>query len=361
VTSFTQKCAALFASLLILHAVPAHPQKDDISPITLNDCWRFPLNSALASAPSSDADNLYLGLAGGRVAAVSLATGLQAWSTEIGGEIVSNVLSHGNNILVATNVAGRRSVLRSLSKLSGLPNREIEIVFGDNIRMGVSAGKLVLVYGSGEMAAYDVASERAGWRASLPRTDVSTVVFTDRSIIAATSDGKIRSVSAADGKIEVIATTEHPVTTLGLVEEDLLWGEDRGSLIRFDAEGKFVSWKYKNGARIANAISTERGVIATSYDNFVYLLSGYNGDIRWKKRMAGRIAGIAIDGDIGVVLTVGDPIAVLVNLDSGKQAGQFTIGEGDGYSQPPIVVGGKIVFITGTRVLAESIRPCAAK
>jgi outer membrane protein assembly factor BamB len=128
--------------------------------------------------------------------------------------------------------------------------------------------------------------------------------------------------------------------------------------VRYDTEGKYVSWKYKNGARIGAVRGTDRGILAASNDNFVYLLSGYNGDIRWKKRLSGRIASMTVNGEIGVMLAVGDPTAVLLNLENGKQVGQYLASESELFTFAPIIAGDQIFFFTGGQIVAKSTKPC---
>jgi outer membrane protein assembly factor BamB len=348
----------LIALILGLGFAPSAAQSVDTSLIALSDCWKIPLNSAAVSSPVADKNQLYLAQEGGRVSAVSLVSGTRLWSAEIGGEIGSNIVPDGKNIYLVSNIAGKRSVLRSVSTISGVPNLETEIPYSDNLRIGISYGRLIVIYPNGTVAAYEFGSGKPAWQMTLPPINTATAVFNEQSIIVPTDDKKIQVITAADGKILLTVPTRGTVTTVGMVEEDLVWGEDRGNLVRFDTEEKSLSWKYKNGARIGAVRSTERGILAASYDNFVYLLSGYNGDIRWKKRLPGRTAGMTVVGDTAVVLTIGDPTAVLISLETGKQVGQVTTTEDDLFTFPPVVTGDQMIFFSSAQVVAKSTKVC---
>jgi outer membrane protein assembly factor BamB len=344
--------------VLAVSGAGAFPQASDDSLITLNDCWKAAVSDMIVTQPVADSNQLYIAQEGGRLSAFSLLAGTRVWSSEVGGEIISNIVPDGKNLYLVANAGGRRSVLRSISTVSGIPNSDSEIPFGENVRLGMSMGEIVAVYSNGSVAAYDQASAKRLWQINLSPINTAAVAFSEQTIVVPAQDKKLEVISAADGRSLLSVPTRGTVTAVGMIEEDLLWGEDHGDLVRFDAEGKFVSWKYKNGARIGAVKGTDRGILAASNDNFVYLLSGYNGDIRWKKRLSGRIAFMTVNGELGVMLAVGDPMAVLVNLENGKQIGQYLVGDGQLFTFAPIIAGDQIFFFTGGQMVAKSTKPC---
>ena len=66
-------------------------------------------------------------------------------------------------------------------------------------------------------------------------------------------------------------------------------------------------------------------------------------------------------GDVAVVLTVGEPNAVILSLDNGKPVGQLSISDDDSFIQPTVVAESKLLFFTTGKVLAESVQPCSLK
>jgi hypothetical protein len=91
------------------------------------------------------------------------------------------------------------------------------------------------------------------------------------------------------------------------------------------------------------------------------MASGYYGGVRWKKRMAGRVSSLVADGDIAVALTVGEPHAVIIDLDNGRSSGELAIGDDDSFTQPAVAADGKLLFFTTGQIMAESVKPCPAK
>jgi hypothetical protein len=63
-------------------------------------------------------------------------------------------------------------------------------------------------------------------------------------------------------------------------------------------------------------------------------------------------------GDTAVVLTIGDPTAVLISLETGKQVGQVTTTEDDLFTFPPVVTGDQMIFFSSAQVVAKSTKVC---
>jgi outer membrane protein assembly factor BamB len=349
------------ALAVTLLSAAALAQSPDTTLVTLHECWKAALNAPIVAQPVADDSQVYVAQDDGRLSAFSAASGTRLWSAEVGGEIVSNLVAAGKNILLVTNTGGNRSVLRSISAATGVPNQEADILNGRDIGLGIAGDRLIAVYSDGTVTAFAAGGSQPAWQLKLAAINTRSVSFQEDAVVVPTSDKHIYVIAADDGKVRQSSTTRGVVTTIGGIEQDLLWGEDRGDLIRFDTEGKSVSWRYKNGAKIISARSAGDDVLAASNDNFVYLLSGYNGDIRWKKRLSGRIQGLAADEKFGVATVIGDPTAVVINLENGKQVGQYLTDHKDGFTYAPLIVSDSVVFFNPNNISAASAERCRAK
>jgi outer membrane protein assembly factor BamB len=144
-----------------------------------------------------------------------------------------------------------------------------------------------------------------------------------------------------------------------VIDDDLVWGDDRGNLVRYNLDKNSVYWKFKNGARISSIVAISDGVIAASNDNFAYLISSYYGSVRWKKRLSGRVSYLTVgDGSIAVAETVGEPNATVLNLENGKSVGQASIADDEAYLQAPVYAAGKFIFFTNRQIAARSAAGC---
>ena len=92
----------LIGSLLAIPSLSS-AQKKDVSVITLNECWKYASPDIMNLRPAADRSNLYIAEGGGRVTAISLVSGTRLWSTELGGDIRSNLAVLGSSVYVAAS------------------------------------------------------------------------------------------------------------------------------------------------------------------------------------------------------------------------------------------------------------------
>jgi outer membrane protein assembly factor BamB len=251
--------------------------------------------------------------------------------------------------------------LRGLSVTSGIPTFETELPFSEKMRLEPVEGKLIVASDSGYLASFTAGSQKADWQAAIAGIDVSDIVFAPGKMIATETDKTIRVISLADGKTLASSPVENSVSALNVFDGNIVAGDTRGNLTRYDGDYRTVYWRFRNGGRISSIVPTSRGILAASLDNFVYMVSGYYGDIRWKKRMAGRVLSIVPYGELAIVLTVGEPNAVFLNLENGKSAGELSIPDDDSFIKPAMVAEDKLLFFTTGQILSESAQTCSLK
>jgi outer membrane protein assembly factor BamB len=100
-------------------------------------------------------------------------------------------------------------------------------------------------------------------------------------------------------------------------------------------------------------------ILAASHDNFVYSLVSRNGNIVWKRRLAGRASYlVAFMDQYALMSSNEDQGAAIVDLSNGKVAGQLIFGDGETLVAQPIVSGGRIWALTARSVYAYSLSGC---
>ncbi len=121
-----------------------------------------------------------------------------------------------------------------------------------------------------------------------------------------------------------------------------------------EADGR-LRWRRRTGAGVQAVAFVMNGLLVTSYDNFVYLLSFGQGDRLWKRQLAGRIAAEPLTAPDGVLFTpLSSPIAVVLNLRDGKQLNSIPIGEENSLAASPIAVKNVLLITTRHGLLAFS-------
>jgi len=340
-------------------------QKVDNTLVTMNVCWKYPVEDIVSVGAVADRSNVYIVEEGGRITAMTLSTGTRLWSTELGGNVISNLVVAESNIYAVIRFGSQGSVnektrLRSLSTRTGITNLDMPFLTGVKVRLELSDGKIVGISTDGSVMAYDRSSGSLTWNRNYPNIIPGTAVVWKDKIAIATTDRKVILVSALDG--DEIATIEsgQPVSAIAFIDDDLVWGDERGNVVRYDLEKRSVYWKFRNGAKISGLSTSKQGILAASLDNFIYLVHPYYGSVRWKKRMPGRVSDVMVGNTSSViVLTVGDPSAVLLNLENGKVAGQVSVGSDESFLGGPLIDDGKYIFLTNRHILLESDSPCS--
>jgi len=334
-------------------------QSPGSSLVTLSKCWQYESPGLRTVSPAADSSNLYIAEEGGRVTAVSLSNGTRLWSTELGGDISSNVALADSNLYVITSDISKRSRLRSLSNTSGLPNFELDIPFADNFQLFSINAKLVIVSNAGAITSVSTVNRTSEWSLSITNPDLKTIAMQESKLLISSADRRVHYFDLDQGKELRSIPAENDVSATSFIGADVLFGDTRGNLIRQHKERR--SWRLKSGAKIVKILNSENGIIAASTDNFVYGLAAYNGDIHWKKRMPGRISDITMINDQVVVQMIGESAAILLDPNDGKPVGQFSLDDEGGFVLPPMEAKETVLFFSPTYVLGTTEQKCTLK
>lgn len=345
--------------LFLLIAASGFSQSPGYPLIALSKCWQYESPGLKTVSPAVDKSNLYIAEEAGRLTAVSLSTGARLWSTELGGDISSNIAIADSNLYVISSDPSKRSRLRSLSIVSGLPNFEVNIPFSDAFQLYSINAKLIIASGTGTITSLSAVTRISEWSLTIPNPKLKTIAVTENRLLISSADKRIHYLDLDQGKELRSIAAENDVSATAFIGDDILFGDVRGNLIRQNKEGR--SWRLKSGAKIVRILLSEHGIIAASTDNFVYAVAGYNGDIHWKKRLPGRISDIALVNGRVVAQMIGGSSAILLDPDDGKPAGQFSVDDDSAFVLSPIEANGTILFFSPSYVLATTEQKCTLK
>jgi outer membrane protein assembly factor BamB len=131
-------------------------------------------------------------------------------------------------------------------------------------------------------------------------------------LLIGTADGSLIEVSLAEGRIvRSRALGTAPTALFSFQEGPVVVGDASGRIFAIDPDGQEIRWDLRNGARISSVAASGEWAIAMSYDNFVYALST-GGNIRWKRRLSGRLTGTPAISDSAVVVPAANEGTVYV-------------------------------------------------
>lgn len=351
--------------ILTASALGAFGQAKTAPEISISKCWAYAAVEA-GIALSSDSTRVFIGTDGARVDTLSM-DGKKIWSTELGGDLSSNLLPTEKGLLLATSTEGPASerptsVLRSLSKETGITNWTIKLPSAERFFLGLHKGVVIVVAKSGTIQAVDPVDGSVRWKRDLADGFAVEPVFSNTKVIVAAKANQIFSVSLASGEIESMRKSAYPITSLAeLPSGEIVAGDERGNISTLNGTDRPL-WRFKSGGEISRIISTGENILAASHDNFIYYLEARNGDVDWKKRLGGRVLQIANIGDkYAVTMSFEENSAVFTDLSTGKVAGQVVFAAEEKLVAPPVTSNGSIYMLTDRAAYSYTLGNCGDK
>ncbi|MBV9240366.1 MAG: PQQ-binding-like beta-propeller repeat protein [Acidobacteria bacterium] len=148
-------------------------------------------------------------------------------------------------------------------------------------------------------------------------------------------------------------------STTASTGDPVVLGSDSGVVASLSASGPI--WRFKTGGAITAVIPVGDEFVVISRDNFVYSLNAKNGGLQWKRRMQGRIAHYGLGKGYLLVSSMDQHGASLIDLTSGRLAGQIVLDGDDQFVLDPVVIGESFVTATDHAIAGYSLTGCGTK
>ena len=224
--------------------------------------------------------------------------------------------------------------LRSVSKLTGLTLWQIEIEKASGLYAAPDESELMLVGREGHVSFIGKADGRVLRTFDFPGRsfgsgELTLVPRSNRENLITAGPGRIYVLSVETGRVLQEIVTPKPTSSLLLTSQGhLIAGDLSGAVTSIDLSNRKKNWKIKTGGTISSLSETENGILATSFDNYVYHYSRSSGKLLWKKRTANRIIKKPLIFDkYAVVVTLGGDSAEIINLENGRTVNRLILGE----------------------------------
>jgi outer membrane protein assembly factor BamB len=334
-------CFGLICLILLYASI--FGQKRTFVEIDLTKCWSYSLGGSAGEQIISDGGRIFIGSGDGKIEALSL-DGKKSWSSEFGGQISSNILAADSGLFFATSTfssdtaKSAESKLRSVSRETGITNWTVKLPDAEEHYLNKFNGDVIVVSKNGALQSFDAKQGGLKWTREIGGGFVTQPKFTLTEIIVATIGNQIINLSMATGQINSVRKTAFGITALTVIENDvLIAGDERGNIFSLNRADKPL-WSFKAGGRISGLLAVGDHVLAASHDNFVYFLSGRNGSRDWKKRLSGRVVGVADLLDQHALLYGSlENGGMLVDLSNGRVAGQIVLDDEESIVSAPVV------------------------
>jgi outer membrane protein assembly factor BamB len=357
-----------FAATICAQNVAASPTPTNASEayLPLKKCWEIAVENAARSMATTANGSVYFADGEGRVRALNAGTGKVLWSTELGGTVTAmTVVSQaGLAVVTATGASGSgAATLRLLNSDSGLVRYSVDFPSGSDVHLLASGNRVIGVVSTGAIAAFDARTGAPVWRADLAAKLTAAPSISDETLVVSTQDRKILVISTGTGKVVAAIPAARIVTSIAIRENGMIvTGDERGLVTNYRDSAGTVWWKFKSGAKVGTISETDEGILVGSFDNFLYMLSKYTGDVKWKRRLDGRIVSApAAFNDHLIAASSTEENAHVLEIDSGKPVDQLAFGDDVFVTASPLVSDNKLsIFPLTNAIAAYSQFPCAS-
>jgi outer membrane protein assembly factor BamB len=363
--------------------VRAHQDGDNkVSPWEkpISKCWTYEGETA-ANIPMVPAQNgfLYIPLADGAVAAVETASGKQVWQSGLGGEIRAMQLTDNKKLIVVTEQQSDKKddsslVLQAISEETGVTAWRKELAFSTGISLIIKGNTAILLREDGNITAFGVNDGAVIWQANEGAKITALLASTGLAgtgpagagksfIVIRPEEKKLVEMSLETGKAGQTYALSGSNTTPKLATEDsIVFSDPIGNVSAMSLLNGAPIWNARAGAEVSDVTATDLGLLVSSNDNFVYLLSASRGDRKWKRKFSGRLMGKPVlHENYGLFVTAAGTDAVILNLNNGKFVNGVSLTNKAFFTGSAVGAGGGFALSTSQGVLYYSPDGCAKK
>ncbi len=330
-------------------------------PLTIH--WRYPSEQTINLSPATDGQNIYVPLSAGSLISLRSNTGELVWRAEVGGELTASPVADERGVYVASvstssssNTSTVLGALRLLGRDTGITLWVCNLPSPPRTALAMNDDSIFGATADGRVYAVKKSSGSVIWNHQLNSSFGSQVALVGSRLYAGAEDGKVYAIDENNGKVIWRYQTQGAVRGRVAVSGGLVYfGSADGFVYAVSEETGLLRWRSRTGASVQAVLGVHEGLIATSLDNFAYLLSLTKGDRLWKRRLSGRISAEPLATSDGVLFTplAGDK-GVVLNLKDGKQLNTLPLGEDNGTAASPIIAGDVLMVTTRQGLLAFS-------
>lgn len=321
--------------------------------------WVYASDRTTNFTPAADEQSIYLPLSDGTILALNAADGKLRWKTEAGGHFSAAPAVDSHTLYVATEYPGTekdtvRGTLRALSKDTGITlwMRTLQAP----LRGGLAAGPGALFAGAanGGVHAFDKRTGLTIWSKQYGDAFDSQPALNGDRLYIGSVNGWLHVLNQTNGDAQWHVRTYGAIRgPVGFRDDVVFFGSGDGFVYAVrDNRGK-VLWKRRTGASVQAVTVVEDGVLASSLDNFAYLLSLRHGSVRWRQLLPGRVPARPVTAADGALFTpLSTDSAIVLSLKDGKPVNRLQIGQENSSSAAPVVVGDTVFITTAQGLMA---------
>lgn len=333
-------------------------------------CAQVQYNKFAPAKIASDNLLIFSALPNNKIEKFNLKENNVVWTSDFGGDLISDLIFENSTIFFMTKILKIESfkeksrsedqienyVLWSINAETGLTDWQFPFTAEASVILDSYRDKLFLITKDGTVSLINKVNSQKILNTKLASEFSSPPSFFENKIYIGAGDKTILIVSIDTGEIvSKIRSLEVPASILIGAKEKLIWGDKKGTVNLVDTRTNKRIWSVRYGGEISSLSLVQAGILVSSLDNFIYLISLQKGKKIWKRRLAGRISAepLIIENSAVVVTAVNGTVSIL-DISSGKIINQIILPEASFILTKPVIVGGLILFSTNTGIVAFS-------
>jgi outer membrane protein assembly factor BamB len=350
----------MLAQILTLFLMLSFVSSDALLSQPLTVRWRYESPVTLNLTPAFDKERIYLPLAGGTIVALKAKDGQLYWRSDIGGELSASPVADETSIYVASEtkvppneIQKPSGALRALGHEGGVTQWLTPLVRPLRGGLTLSGGKIFAGGSDGRAYAFDKRTGGVLWSIPFALEFSAQPLVKGGKVYLGSEDGTVLALDEATGQLLWRYRTKGAIHGPVAVSDDtVFFGSGDNYVYAVSADKGRVKWQKRTGAGVESVVLTGDSLLASSLDNFAYLLN-LHGKMIWKKLLPGRISAQPLTVEETALFTpLSSSEAVVLGLKDGKQVNTLAAGEELTSSAAPILVGDAVILTTEHGLLA---------
>jgi eukaryotic-like serine/threonine-protein kinase len=325
--------------------------------------WSFETHDMSNITPTLAEETIYVPLSNGNIVALQTDNGELLWRSEVGGRVSASPFSDLKGVYIASESLPSKSkypqamgTLRALSPQNGItlwmhslpsPVRGALISNGATLFGGTADGRVyALKKDTGETL----------WVKYNSAPFASNPILHGGNLYIGDEEGKLIVIDQATGNTVWFYRTRKAIRAPVAISGGIVFvGSTDGTIYALNETTGRLKWRSRTNAAVQSVQTTERCILATSLDNFVYCISIQHGEKIWKRRLTGRVIAQPLVSKDSVLLPplVGEECVVL-SLQDGKTINTIFVGEDNNTEASPLFSGNLLFLPTRKGLLAFS-------
>lgn len=333
---------------------------------SLRKCWQTKReNHSGVFVASDNTQHFYVAFSEGILEAVVKNSGQTLWKSDIGGEILPEFIIDPERLYILSKELSPTAAYPSGKstespftelKIHGLsPNtgitiwrQTLSVPPSERAFLAENTSRLLILTNTGKIFLVNKQNGNVELERNLNVAPVTRPLFLEDNLFFGTTDKRLIEISAQSGNLKKeFKLSQLPSLIFGINEGNIVIGDVLGGIKSLDLNEGTIHWQILTGAQIASITKVKNGLLVSSFDNFIYLLSERNGKLLWRTRISGRSIGAPlVKNSFAVFSTLNGSDAVFIDLQKGKTVNRIVIAENNYFLGNPVILGNLLLFPT---------------